>query len=185
MEGTSLLSSIEINKSGTRNNSRFLLVGPEKSGKSSLVMDFALSVATREPCRCTRVGLNIIESMCSEEINRVCCSCYAVTLFVPLHRDLDFPLLCEMEKSKSRTARSGENEKSRIWASKRIKIMRVNTARDVLSYLLNAVELTAEQQSFGGFIIEDIDVLCSRGDPSSSLIRMSQVGKLQRRTYRY
>jgi hypothetical protein len=164
-------------KSVMKNYRRFVVVGPSKSGKSSLVMDLALSVARREPCRCPRYGESIFQSNRSELRDPVCHNCIAVTLFLPALKDCEFPLLCEKQQFKSKKQHIRKNEHIAVSGSKRINVRHVTSARDIVSYLLSAGELPREKQSFGGFFIDDIDVICSRNDTSSSLIRTSQIGK--------
>jgi hypothetical protein len=182
--GTQGDQNININaiKSGIHVHRRILLDGPQKSGKSSLVMDLALSVASREPCRCPCFGTNIFQSSTSSTAycEQTCQNCVAVTVFVlASNDDRDFPLLCEkQQQSTSKLSSRHSNEKILLNTCKRIHVRHVNTVRDVVSYLLTISGLPIDQQPFGGIFIDDIDVLCSRNDSASSLIRMSQVGKL-------
>ena len=177
---------------GTFHN-RILLQGPSKSGKSSLVMDFALSLASKEPCRCNNSFGDNIFKVASDCTNQTCQNCLAVTLFVPAQRDRPFPLFCEqLDNSNSDYEYLREDEKGDSnfdekirqkelklnYASKRIQVRHVTSISDIIRYLLSITGRPIEEQPFAGLIIDDIDVLCSHHDAATAVIRMSQVGTI-------
>ena len=89
-----------------------ILQGPNKSGRSSLLMDFACDLAAKAPCRC---------------VGDRPCSCLAVLLFLPLAQE-EFPLLCQQQP--------GDKMRSfHRLTLKRIQIRRIAHPRDLQQQL--------------------------------------------------
>lgn len=86
--------------------------GPNKSGRSSLLMDLACDLAARAPCRC---------------VGDRPCSCLAVILFLPLAQE-EFPLLCQRHPGDK--VRSFHRQ-----LLKRIQIRRIANPRDLQQQL--------------------------------------------------
>ena len=167
----SLLSSLT-------SSGRILLQGPHKSGRSSLIMDLAHALASNTTCR----------SGCPTH-----CQCPVVTIIRPtLDEETSFPLYCQYLQSSDtpvhtedtvRPKRAKLHHSSRQQynsdALRRIRILRVASIKDALSYLLSV------QGSLRGILFDDLDVLLKREttDPIQAFMRMTQVGKTLDREY--
>lgn len=211
---TCLRRSIDGNSNNSRNKSHdnslcdngsnrqgcrrlFSLRGPVKSGKSSLLMDAALAVASNEPCRChSMLGQDLLMGQsntdhCRVRLDQSCQHCTAVTVIVPAMRDRPFPLPCDrMDESlcsnsnnfggppSNARRKDRQREDKIIAASKRIHVRHVTSLKDVISYLLSVTGLPLEEQPAGGIFIDDIDSLCMRNDAATTAIRFSQTGMI-------
>lgn len=179
---------------GLDSSQRILLRGPPKSGRTSMAMDLACSVAMNAPCRCRQMHA---------------CRCIAATLFLPMHPEGDeendrntnnsssarFPLQCHKVYEESIPA----GLESPRWRSQlqhldavspapravspppdwdpeslgRIEVRHVSSLRQVLHYLLSVQGKPLHEQPLGAIIVDDLDVLASK-HPSSAPIAMMQ-----------
>jgi hypothetical protein len=190
-------------------NRRILLQGPDECNAMSLVMDLALSVASKEPCRC-RVRPGIAESENSQpgrpNNNHYCEYCTAVTIIsCERSEGTTFPLFCrplengsDHENASSSSSSSSPTRCStnhyycrpsniQQYAMRRIHVRHVvQNLGDVLKYLLTVTCLPVEQQPLGGIFIEGLDrIIMPQGDSASTVIQLSQVGKFLLCLYLY
>jgi hypothetical protein len=177
-------------------NRRILLQGPDECHKMSLVMDLALSVASKEPCRCrVRPG-----SACSENSHpgrsnnhHNCEYCTAVTIIsCESSEGTSFPLFCRpvddgsdhgnlsaVSPTGSGTHNLCRPNSFQQFAMRRIHVRHVvQSLEDVLKYLLTVTGLPVEQQPLGGIFIEGLErIIMPHEDTASLVIQLSQIGK--------
>jgi hypothetical protein len=179
---------------------RILLRGPPKSGRTSMAMDLACSVAMNAPCRCRQMNS---------------CRCIAATLFLPMYPEGDeendrnddnncsstrFPLQChkvyeegvpaDLESPRGRVQRHHLDAVSPAprgvspppdWDPEllgRIEVRHVSSLRQVLHYLLSVQGKPVHEQPLGAIILDDLDVLASK-HASSPPIAMMQTCTFQ------
>ena len=159
----SLLESLLSSSTGEPN--RLILKGPPKSGKTSLAMNFAYSMALRGKCHgdCKLTGSS--------------CSCVAVTFLTCANEESPFPLWCEQKfdvldvKSKLRAL----DNMDATWkgnALRRIRVIHLSKLHQLLEYLLSIQSQRQCDRPRQCIIVDDLDRLCipsgAVGDAASS-----------------
>ena len=157
-----------------KNATSILLQGPPKSGRTSIAMDLAYSIAASAPCQCPAPNY---------------CACVAVTMFVRAQSNKDpsddFPLICRQilpnEEPKDFEMRwkhiTQEPSRTKGWEPqilKRVQVYHVSSLREVLKYLLSVQSKPLREQPSGSIIIDDLDILASSKELSSQLMTMMQ-----------
>lgn len=114
-----------------------LLSGPEGSGKSSILLDLACTLAAQTPCRC----------------NDTPCRCNAVLFLSPLAMKESFPLFCHpwSDQENSQDSRLDKNLLNRI------RIHHVATLHEIYTILLSLQGLHVTHQPWGGILIDNLD----------------------------
>jgi len=150
-----LLSAVQLISS----QKPILLQGPPKSGRSSLVLDWAYATAARTPCQCHLQP----------------CRCVAVSIILGCQSD-SFPLSCrEISNKASPSVLLPSSNNNNTWNPailRRIQVHHVVSVRDVLEYLLTVQGKPAAEQTYGGIIVDDLDILCENNG-----MLMSQIGE--------
>lgn len=148
-------------RSATRSASRVLLLQHPSSLKCdsdhSLALDFAISLASTEPCRCCHNS-------------DFCEQCVAVTLLVPLRQGRDgsdvdnFPLLCHRrEQPPERISVDHSSSSSTPYevrqqrALRRVQVHHVASLRDVWEYLLQIPGRPVRDHPVGGIVVAGLD----------------------------
>jgi hypothetical protein len=149
---------------------RIHLVGAPKTGKTSLVMDMAHSIAQSCPCRCL-----------PHEI----CHCLAVTMFV-MDRTTSsttteveqFPIPCQSvsfsetdhgtEQGRVPAPAALSEPRFQIAALGRIEIRRIQSVKELFQYLLTIQGKPVHDQPYGAMIIDDMDRLTA-GQPTTMM----------------
>jgi len=162
-------------------SSNILLRGPRQSGRSSLAMNMAHSIAASNKCR--------------GDCGSASCACVAVTILTPLQNNNEdrFPLLCNLVESSPqdfygqlRALQSNPYNKppTSSWnktALRRIQVHRMASIRDVLDFLLSVQGKSS--CPMGGIIVEDLDCFVRGNNNSTSelsteqLMTMTQISK--------
>lgn len=164
---TSLLYTV-AEKLSTRH---LFLRGPPKSGRSSLVMDLACELAVTTPCRCPDIT--------SADTNSNSCSCIAVTLFLPVAEESNFPLHCQsvstafvtnMEYSSSQQSATAFSFPKQLL--RRIQIRRVASLEDLLGQLFRMQGVLLPEQP-SALLLDDLDRLCGSLAATPNLDRIS------------
>lgn len=134
-----------------RDSRRILLQGPERSGRTSLVMNLAYSCASRQssschcmahPCRCSTVFL------------------YRKSRVSSL--DDDFPMPCH-DSRLFNTKKDLEEYRIRDWeldTLRRIRIEYVSSARELLQDMLGLLGKPWQDQPIRAILIDDLDQIC-------------------------
>lgn len=176
----------------TTDDSRTLFVtGPPKSGRSSLAMDAAYSIASSSSS----------QALCRQHCEGPC-RCVAATLIVPaVSQDALFPLYCQQSVStntnnKEQGEPSFQVQMQQLQQSKqthyqphvlqRIQVRHVASVHCLLTYLLTVQGLPAEEQPWGGIVVDSLDRLVessfqqhgSSADVANQTMMLSQVGTL-------
>jgi len=171
-----------------QHHKRILLQGPAESSKSSLSMDLALSIASKEPCRCRMTGRPSSSGSRNSEYSD-CQNCAAVTIITTSNNEQeeDFPLLCRSCVSDSTDSSATQSKLQDAFqpddvqqqAMQRIQVRHTTNMEDVLQYLLSLTGLPIEQHPTGGIIVENLDrFVTQHQDAAVATIRMTQIGKL-------
>ena len=152
-------------------SSNILLRGPRQSGRTSLAMNMAHSIASRSMA-------------CRGDCGSASCACVAVAILTPLNNDREmFPLGCDLVQSSPQDFHgqlralqqqqpSGSKTNATTWnkrALRRIQVHRMATIREVMEYLLSIQGKTTNQQPLGGIIVEDLDCFARGGNSSGEL----------------
>ena len=134
-----------------RESRRILLQGPERSGRTSMVMNLAYACASRRasschcmanPCRCTTVIL------------------YRKSPISSL--DEDFPMPC-YDTRLSKTKKDLVENANQDWdlaTLRRIRIEYVSSSREILQDLLGLLGKPWQDQPFRAILIDDLDQIC-------------------------
>lgn len=160
---------------GNDNRKRIILSGPKKSGKTSIAMNLACSLASDAPCTCKQI--------------QPLCRCVAVTFFRPAsehdfassddgnENDCRFPLPCHLvhddldlgpmgnESRLNPTETAYRSTSERDWdvhSLGKIQVHNVNSIREILYYLLSIKGKALHEQPSSAIIIDDLDILASK-----------------------
>jgi hypothetical protein len=144
---------------------RVLLTGPARSGKSSLTMDLAYSIASPDsPCRLDCQGN---------------CGCIAATIFVSRAKDVEFPLYCHHldthngQNSPWYTAlQATDTARESSWdpcVLQRIQVHHVDSVRDILTYLLQIQGAPASERP-RMIVLDDLDVLIAPSPDAARIL---------------
>jgi hypothetical protein len=156
-------------------SSNIILRGPRKSGRTSLAMNMAHSIATKGniPCRGDCGGTS--------------CRCVAVAVLIAFNAEERFPLCCDYVESMPQDLYGqlrvlDESIKSPRWnkpALRRVQVHRMTSVRDVMEYLLSVQGRPPSQQPVGGIIVEDVDCfargIMNSGEPTSGELTTEQL----------
>ena len=136
-----------------RDSRRILLQGPERSGRTSMVMNLAYTCASRrssschcmaQPCRCTTVVL------------------YRKTPHSSLEED--FPLPCHDTGVTAKRKRGLAGEHSihdwKLDVLRRIRIEYVSSPREILQDMLGLLGKPWQDQPLQAILIDDLDQIC-------------------------
>ena len=180
-----VIPSTELN--GNDNRKRILLRGPKQSGKTSVAMNLACSLASDAPCSCKQA--------------QPLCRCVAVTFFRPAKQhdfassddgnenDCRFPLPCHLvhddfelgslgnESRLSPTETAYRSASDHDWDTHslgRIQVHHVNSIREILYYLFSIKGKAFHEQPSRAIIVDDLDILASKEpNPSMAMLQTS------------
>jgi hypothetical protein len=159
--------SILQHTTSTRRHCRILLHGPQKSGRTSLLMNLASRVAAETPCRCSQQT----------------CECIAV-LFFRMHdtNSTYFPLPCQKVLLEPLIDQSTGGWQPDLL--KRIQVVHVQSARDIYSKLLALQGQAPYKLPWGGIFIDNLDQVTGKGVQNvfQHALRMTQLCKCDKLT---
>ena len=157
-------------------SSNIILRGPRHSGRTSLAMNMAHSIASigNIPCRGDCGG-------------NTSCRCVAVAILIPSNAEDRFPLYCDYVESTTQDlfgqlCALNESTKSPRWnkaALRRVQVHHMASVRDVMEYMLSVQARPPSQQPVGGIIVEDVDCfargIVNSGEPTPGDLTTEQL----------
>lgn len=156
-------------------SSNTMLRGPRQSGRTSLVMNMAHSIASKSGIQCRG------------DCGGTWCRCVAVSVLIPSNATTRFPLCCDHVEStpqhfNGQLRALDETTKSPSWnmpALRRVQVYRMASVRDVMEYLLSVHGKPPSQQPVGGIVVEDVDCfargIANSGEQTSGEITTEQL----------
>lgn len=156
-------------------SSNIILRGPRQSGRTSLAMNMAHSIASKDNIPCRR------------DCGGTSCRCVAVAVLIPSNAEERFPLCCDYVESMPQDLYCqlralDESTQSPRWnkpALRRVQVHHMASVRDVMAYLLSVQGTPPSQRPVGGIVVEDVDCfamgIANSGEPTSSELTTEQL----------